>query len=698
MAEAVENHHKSKTENDRIISEIQLKLLRTDNLEDLFGILSASVHELIGTGVVASVQLNEADSSMQFVNCIGLGDTLDKIISALGFDPTKKLTPIDKMKEREFRIYCSGKLEKIDAGLYGLLESLVPENVCSNVQKMMNVKDVFTIGLIQKDLPMGGLVILTRNDISEHFDAIERIVGQAAFVIQRKRAEEALKKSEEKYRLLINTANESVIVTQNGFFRFANPMTLTLLDVESEKELIDEPFAKFLYPEDSGILSDFRSRISQKSQTHKFSIRIMTKKKESKWVEINSVLFEWQSRKATLSFITDVTEKKQIVDALRESELKYRTLIDCANEIIAVIQDGTACHVNSMAVSLTGYSEAELTSNPFETFIYPEDRHMIMERHQKRLKCESVPDRYEFRLVMKDGSIRWVQNGAVQIEWNGRPATLNFLVDINDRKKAEKEVLKIVQHYQALIEKAPDGVVLINAAGLFKFISPSAKKIFGYGVFEEIIGNPAEFTHPDDLPVVLSELAKIFENPSYVPILQYRFAHKSGNWIWIESTFSNLLADPSVESVVINFRDITDRKKIEEIIQRTAKLDSLGVLAGGIAHDFNNILAGIFGYIDLANSRSKDLKVSEYLSKALNSMERARGLTEQLLTFSKGGDPVKKTALLFPYLQETALFALSGSAVSCNFDYPENLWTCNFDCNQIGQVIENVVINAQQSM
>lgn len=164
-----------------------------------------------------------------------------------------------------------------------------------------------------------------------------------------------------------------------------------------------------------------------------------------------------------------------------------------------------------------------------------------------------------------------------------------------------------------------------------------------------------------------------------------------------------------VAGIVSTIRDITERKKAEEAMaeekqrhqdtmNRAARLDSLGILAGGIAHDFNNLLGGIYGYIDIARSQENSQKTCDYLTSAMETMNRARALTEQLLTFSKGGAPIKKVENLFPFLEEISRFALSGSNVSCHFAIAENLRACNFDKNQIGQVVENIVINAVQAM
>ncbi|MBN1307601.1 MAG: response regulator, partial [Chitinispirillaceae bacterium] len=117
-----------------------------------------------------------------------------------------------------------------------------------------------------------------------------------------------------------------------------------------------------------------------------------------------------------------------------------------------------------------------------------------------------------------------------------------------------------------------------------------------------------------------------------------------------------------------------------------------------IAHDFNNLLGGIYGYLDIAIATTKEPAIAEYLQKTLSTMNRARGLTHQLLTFAKGGSPIRKVDRLMPFIEDAARFALSGSNVSCDFDIRPDLWQCEFDRTQIGQVIDNLVINAQQAM
>ena len=144
--------------------------------------------------------------------------------------------------------------------------------------------------------------------------------------------------------------------------------------------------------------------------------------------------------------------------------------------------------------------------------------------------------------------------------------------------------------------------------------------------------------------------------------------------------------------------DITERKRSETLLQNAQKLEALGVLAGGIAHDFNNLLGGIFGYLDLAKLETSDEARRECIDHALSAMGRARDLTRQLLTFAKGGVPIKKVESLVSFLTNAVQFALSGASIRGKIEIPDDLWMCNYDSNQMAQVIDNIIINAAQAM
>lgn len=262
------------------------------------------------------------------------------------------------------------------------------------------------------------------------------------------------------------------------------------------------------------------------------------------------------------------------------------------------------------------------------------------------------------------------------------------------------------QQYRDVVEHTQDLITRVDSSGTIVFVNYAAVSFWGIPPEECIGKNAFGFIHPDDQKVSEQAFSRWLTDASDT------FAHEnrqialdgSEKYVsWIITCIRNTAGTP------IGFasigRDITEAKRaeterahLEQQIQRSSKLESLGILAGGIAHDFNNLMAGLFGYIDLALEASQSPATNTFLSKALGAIERARDLTRQLLTFAKGGAPVKKVQPLFPFIHETTLFALSGSNVSCKFDIADNLLHCDFDKNQIGQVIDNIVINAHQAM
>jgi len=233
------------------------------------------------------------------------------------------------------------------------------------------------------------------------------------------------------------------------------------------------------------------------------------------------------------------------------------------------------------------------------------------------------------------------------------------------------------------------------------------QKITGYSV-EELIqaGCWIHYIHPDDKPKVQEYLINL--KPGQNSICEFRLICKDSGICWIrEYSFCTIDEDrPEYYRLYGASRDITEQKWTamqleikEEQIRRVQKLEAVGTLAGGIAHDFNNLLQGVFGYISMAkmniDQRQKSLDMLEQAEKALHM---SVNLTHQLLTFSKGGTPLKKRINPRPVIENAVKFALSGSKIDHRFEASEVLWSVDADEGQIGQVIQNIVLNAEQAM
>jgi PAS domain S-box-containing protein len=254
--------------------------------------------------------------------------------------------------------------------------------------------------------------------------------------------------------------------------------------------------------------------------------------------------------------------------ALNTSEKKFRKIIEQATDAMYISDlEGNIMDTNQQACKRMNYTREELLKlNITDLDAQTNESEKMKEIFEQINENESFT--FESVHRRKNGETFPVEINSSLIDIDGTRYIIGFVRDITERKKAEQEIVRMGKHYQALIEKAPDGIVLLNAEGNFKFISPSALNMFGYSNNEEVTGNPSEYTHPDDLPMVLAALEGLIQNPAYIQTIKYRFIDRTGKWRWVESTFSNLLADPSVEAIVINFRDITDRKLNEEEISK----------------------------------------------------------------------------------------------------------------------------------
>jgi PAS domain S-box-containing protein len=386
-------------------------------------------------------------------------------------------------------------------------------------------------------------------------------------------------------------------------------------------------------------------------------------------------------------------------ERLEESRTQYFELYDLAPVgYFSINEQGIILEANLTGANLLGVVPRELRTQRFTRFIVKDDQDAYY-LHRKQLFETRAPQVYEIRMVSRDGSQFWAQVAATlaQAGKSGNPVCFATISDITGRKKME-EVLRVSEEkYRMVVENALEAI-LIAVDGVIIFANSRTEILTGYAQ-EELTSRPfVEFIHPDDRDLVIGRHLRRMKGDDIPNIYSFRIVDKAGNIKWVE--LSATLITWEGRTATLNFLgDTTDRKRLEEEQQRVAKLESVGMLAGGIAHDFNNILTAILGNISLAGmDAAPGSELSESLEQAEKASLRAKALTMQLLTFSKGGAPVLKLASLTELLKDTAGFALSGSNVKCNLSIPAGLWHAEIDEGQVSQVIHNLVINAQQAM
>jgi PAS domain S-box-containing protein len=423
-------------------------------------------------------------------------------------------------------------------------------------------------------------------------------------------------------------------------------------------------------------------------------------------VEVSSRGMMIGTDRILMSIIRDITKRKQVEEALRQNEQQLKLFVEHSPAAIAMFDK----EMKYLIASRRWYQDYGLGDQRIigrsHYDIFPEVPERWKDIHQRCLagaieRCDEDP------FPRADGRTDWVR-------WEIHPwhtptdeigGIIMFTEVITARKQAEESFRKSEANYRYLFETMPDGFYRSTHEGKFLEVNPAMVQILGYDSKEDLLAidikSQLYFAEQDRASAALEEKNE--------EMAVFRLKKKDGSEVWVEDHGRHVLDEKG--NVLYHegiLRDITERKRIEEErqemdqqIQQSEKLESLGLLAGGIAHDFNNLLSGIFGYVELAR-KSVDVgdteKASERLSKALNVFGRARDLSRQLITFSKGGAPIRTPGDIGKTLSETVQFALSGSSARCEYSIASDLWPCGYDPNQISQVIDNIVINAKHAM
>jgi PAS domain S-box-containing protein len=399
-----------------------------------------------------------------------------------------------------------------------------------------------------------------------------------------------------------------------------------------------------------------------------------------------------------LATLRDITAQKKAEEEVRNSEAQLESLFENSPSPIAFVHKRVLVRGNRMFLMMFGYAKDEIIGKSALVLIAPECQSQLLAAIAGREAGDKSPLHFTTKGRRKNGDVFDLEIDTTLCTIGGKEYSIVHHRDITDLKRAVATLHKRENRLRRVLDATPFPVAIVNVKkDRIFYWSRSALELFGHTA--DTLSQWYRIAYPDPdyqkrwIEQLESSYETIRQSPHAMNIGERRITCKDGS-IRVCEIYIAFIGD----NTIVTYNDITLRKQTEEALNKAQKLEALGVLAGGIAHDFNNLMGGVFGFIDLARGYSKDPVVSEFLGKAMSGIERARGLTQQLLTFSTGGAPIRKVGSLFPCIKESVQFALSGSNVTCTFDVPDTLLPCNFDENQIMQVVDNIVINALHAM
>ena len=390
---------------------------------------------------------------------------------------------------------------------------------------------------------------------------------------------------------------------------------------------------------------------------------------------------------------SDITRQRETDKLLRRSEETYRALVKGLPDIITRFdREGRHLFISENVQEIVDIPLSDFIGKTHRELGFPENVVENWENDIEKVCATGEPFESEFTFTGKAGQVIFNTRLLPEFDAEGKVVSLlSISRDITQHKLVESRFQKF---YSQMAQMA----CIIDTDGHLLDVNKPAVTNLGLEK-KQLIGRDFESIFAEESCERVRDLLAWWQVTGEVRNEELVIQRATGEKRTVLMNMSAIRDDNGeiINGIVLQ-SDITELKMYQQEILRSQQLESLGALAGGIAHDFNNLLGGVYGYVDIASGYSDDEKVEKYLDKALASIDRARGLTQQLLTFAKGGAPMLKVQSLFPFVNETVRFALSGSRVSCRCEADDSLWTCTFDRNQISQVIDNIVINAQEAM
>jgi len=350
---------------------------------------------------------------------------------------------------------------------------------------------------------------------------------------------------------------------------------------------------------------------------------------------------EIEALKTAANVLGAAIQRTQAEEALLESEEKYRLVVDNANEGIVITQDGLLKFANPSISKFTGFTENTFKEQSILEFIHPDDRQMIIEHHRKRLSGEEIPRPYSFRMIDRKGHTRWIQNNGVVVEWEGRPATLNFLLDNTERKKALDALAESEAKYRQLFESESDAVMIFDAATRqFEDANPATLDLFGYSKAEFVALTVEDISaEKDKTRISVNQVIQEDLQSTKVP-LRY-FKRKDGTVFPGEISAGKFISADRTK-IIGAVRDITDRlqaeKKIRALNQQLIKAQEnernriAGYLHDHVAQDLSSLKIGLETLFDNQGEVPAEIgaKICE-LSKILqDSITAVRDLSYDL--------------------------------------------------------------------
>jgi PAS domain S-box-containing protein len=468
--------------------------------------------------------------------------------------------------QQAFRLYGA----KRESELIGrsALEMIAPAYVPKAIAMMQKTLETGRSGVLEYDL-------LRRDGSSYPAELVASLLADAdgkpqAFIGIIRDASER-KEAEARYRSLFDSVPVGLFrTTPDGTILDANPGLVRMLGYKDRGSLLKRKASSFYI--DPAERKKWEVRVAKEDVVMGVEAQFRRLDGQIIWVELTARAIRDAKDKLTHyeGTLEDITERKQAEAELRESEAKYRTLVEQSLQAIVIFQGDPVrlVFVNQAFADMTGYTVEELltlSAKKVRELVHPADQEFVWTHTTDRLAGKSVPHRYEFRLMRKDKSIRWVEQFSRLIEYKGEPAIQSAGVDVTERKQAEAAVTESEEKFRALVEEMSDWVWTLDTKGRLTYSNDAVEDILGYSAGQVLGRTPCEFLRSEDEERAQQLFADLVKGKRPIRTLVIRFLHRDGSTVVLEARGRPML---DKNGDLLGFRgicrDITDRLKMIE--------------------------------------------------------------------------------------------------------------------------------------
>jgi two-component system, cell cycle sensor histidine kinase and response regulator CckA len=534
------------------------------------------------------------------------------------------------------------------------------------------------------------------------------IQGIARDITERKKAEDALQESEERYRALFHRSNDCIFINDfDGNYIDANPAGLELLGYE-EKDISRVNMADLL-PDDELIkgLTAMEEVIRTGSMKNILEQRIRRKDGTFVYVELKGTLIHRNEKPYAIQGVgRDITERKKTEETLKESQERYNALFDRSNDCVYINDlEGKFIDANAVALESLGYTKDEITSLNFASLINGDQLARAIGEMEDVIKTGSMKHAGEFQLRRKNGTFVDMEIKTALIYRHGKPYAVQGIArDITERKMAEEALRKSEERFRDLYENAPIAYFSARAEDTAILrCNKAATELGGYSREEVLQMRVIDiYSDLEEDRVKAFELLERLKNGESIRDEELRIKHKDGRHIWVSYSVEPIRDDTGnvIESRSIGV-DISERKRLQQQLQEARKMEAIASLAGGVAHQFNNALSVIKGNVDLLKlGLIGENGISDCADQMTKSVFKMIKLTEQLLGYAKGG---KYQTMVIPFknmLSETLPLIRHSvkPSILIETDMPDENVHILADKTQLQMVLSAVIINASEAI